>query len=117
MLSVLRAVFPVAFVVLELGGMIFFYVRARAAQSAYLKRFDPVDGFPLDSIPGGLPSRVNAAIWDAMWDWQFDPALETLRREVWVRFRWMAAWIFGFPLTIAAIMVLLIVTGHGALLG
>lgn len=116
MFSVLRSVFSVVFVVLEFGGMILLYVRARAAQRIYLRQFDPVDGVPLDGIAVGMP-RVMAAIREAMWEWQEDPTREALRRAMWARFGWVAAWIFGFPLAIAAILVTLILTGHGELLG
>lgn len=117
MLSVVRAVFPVAFFVLWPGGAILLLVRARVAQNAYLRRFEELATVPLDGIPLGVSQSAWATIWEAMWEQQFDPEREGLRREMWVRFRWMAAWIFGFPLTVVAIMVLVIITGHGAWLG
>ncbi len=113
MLSVLHTVFAWVFVVLWGGGNILLFVRFRAAQAVYLKQFDSVDGVPLDSYPP-YPPGMLAAIWEAMLEWQFDPALETQRRKMWARYGWMAAWMFGFPITLATIAVVLIVTGHGA---
>lgn len=117
MLSMLRAVLTLVFVALWIGGVILLFVRVRVAQNTYLRHFNEMDGVPLDGIPLGVPRHTWETMWEAMLEPQFDPALEALRRDTWVRYRWMVAWGFGAPLTIVAIMVLLIVTGHGAWLG
>jgi hypothetical protein len=43
--------------------------------------------------------------------WQQDPEVEALRREVRRRRWYMPLWISGFPLPIAAVVTILILTG------
>lgn len=117
MLRAAPAILAWAFFILWFGGGVMLFVPARIAQNRCLRQFDELKDVPLDGIPLGMPRGAWGVIWDEMMDYQFDPALEASRRAMWRRWRWMVAWIFGFPLTVVAIMVALILTGHGALLG
>ena len=94
------------------AGAVTLYFRTRAKQVAYLKRFPPVEGVPLDMAVGGNPfGAISRAIWNAMLNSQTDPELEQLRREIWRRFLNLALWIFGFPLLTFGGAALLIATG------
>ena len=94
------------------AGTIALYVRMRAKQVAYLKRFPPVEGVPLYMAGGGNPfGAVSRAIWSAMVRHQTDPELEALRREIWRREGYMTLWIFGFPICAVGVTALLIATG------
>lgn len=84
----------------------------RAKQVAYLKRFPPVEGIPLEIAGGGNPfGAVSRAFWRAQLRRQPDPDLERLRHDIWRRFGYLTLWIYGFPLAIAGGTALLIVTG------
>lgn len=93
-------------------GMFVLYLRLRAKQVAYLKRFPPVEGVPLYMAASGNPfGAVARTIWRVMLNRQPDLDLERLRREIWRRFRYMVLWIFGFPLLAIGTAALLILTG------
>ena len=101
-----------AFVLIWVGGIVAFYVRMRARQGQYLKRFPPVEGVPLEIAGGGNPfGAVSRAIWRALLRRQPDPDLERLRHDIWRRFGHLVLWIYGFPLVMAGGTALLIVTG------
>jgi hypothetical protein len=94
------------------AGTIALYVRMRAKQVAYLKRFPPVEGVPLYMTGGGNPfGAVSRAVWSVMVRHQTDPELEALRREIWRRKGYMTLWIFGFPICAVGVTALLITTG------
>jgi hypothetical protein len=102
----------IALVAVWVVGMIALYLRLRAKQVAYLKRFPPVEGVPLYMAGGGNPfGAVSRAIWGAMVRRQPDPELEQLRHDVWRRFGYMSLWMFGFPLLAVGAATLLIGTG------
>ena len=93
-------------------GMITLYFRMRAKQVAYLKRFPLVEGVPLYMAAGGTPfGAVAGTIWRVMLNRQPDPDLERLRQEIWRRFRYMALWIYGYPVVAFGVAALLITTG------
>jgi hypothetical protein len=79
-------------------GFVVMSFRARAAQVAYLKRFPPVNGVPLDMFLGGNPGGAEAqAITHVSRTRQDDPELERLRQEMRKRYRQFLYWTFGFP--------------------
>ena len=93
-------------------GTITLYFRMRAKQAAYLRRFPPVEGVPLDMAVSGNPfGAVARAQWKAMLAHQTDSELERLRKEIWRRFLYQSLWIFGFPLLTIGMTALLIATG------
>ena len=102
----------IALVAIWVVGTIALYFRMRAKQVAYLKRFPPVEGVPLEIAGGGNPfGGVSRAIWRVMFRRQPDPELEQLRHDVWRRFGYMSLWIYGFPLLAVGVVALLIATG------
>lgn len=58
------------------AGGITLYLRTRAKQVVYLRRFPPVNGVPLDIVMSGNPFGAEArAIYRAMWRRQADAEL------------------------------------------
>src|SRR5260221_623723 len=112
MYPMVQNVLAVAFVITWLGGTAVLFFRYRAKQRAYLHRFPPVEGVPLDMYVGGGPKSVTRAGFRAMWRRQTDPELERLRREVWQHFIYMGIWIYGFPFVVFGAVVLLTATGY-----
>ena len=107
-----QAIVSLALAALWFAGTIALYVRMRAKQVAYLKRFPPAEGVPLCTAGGGNPfGAVSRAIWSAMVRRQPDSELEALRREIWRREGYMTLWIFGFPICAVGVTALLIATG------
>lgn len=93
-------------------GAIILHARFRSKQIAYLKRFRPVEGIPLNMPGGGNPfSAVSRGIWQAMFDHQPDWELERLRLDVWRRCGYVGLWIVGFPVASVGIATLLLATG------
>jgi hypothetical protein len=103
----MQNVLLVAFMAIWFGGMIALFFRYRIKQRAYLRRFPPVDGIPLDMYVGGGPHSVNRAPRRAMLKRQADPDLEQLRRAAWRRYGALAIWSLTFPLIAFAAYVLL----------
>jgi len=93
-------------------GAIILHARFRAKQMAYLKRFPPIGGIPLNTPGGGNPfGAVSRAIWQAMFDHQPDWELERLRLDMWRRCGYVGLWIVGFPIVAVAIATFLLATG------
>lgn len=96
------------------GGAFILAFRAHMLWDAYLRRFKPVDGIPLNMYaPRWLPDARDAkeAYNNALWESQADPELERMRRQAWRRTRVVVLWGFGFPVMVAGVMALVIVTG------
>lgn len=94
------------------------YLRTLVKQLAYLGRFPPVNGVPLNALRGGNPFGARArAQWRVMTQRQSDPELERLRREVQRRFRYFILWNFGFPILVIGVAALLIATSVVTLTG
>jgi hypothetical protein len=86
-------------------------LRALMKQLAYLGRFPPVNGVPLNALRGGNPFGARARMqWRVSLQRQSDPELEGLRRETWRRFRAVMLWIYGFPIVVIGVAALLIAT-------
>ena len=101
-----------AFITMWLAGTVAMFFRYRAKQRAYLRRFPPVEGVPLDMYLGGDPfGEIARAIFRALWRRQSNPELEQLRRAVWQRYRQANYWVFGFPILYYGLAALLLVTG------
>ncbi|WIG59187.1 MAG: hypothetical protein OJF49_001934 [Ktedonobacterales bacterium] len=112
-MHVVQQIFPIFFVISWVGIAITLFLRLRAKQRDYLRRFPPVAGIPLDMYMGGNPfGAVNRAIFRVSWRRQADPELEQFRRAVWRRSRALAFWTVGFPLLTFAIVALLILAGY-----
>jgi hypothetical protein len=112
----LQRIFPLAFALAWSGGAIVLGVRLLRKQGAYLRRFPPVEGVPLDDFVVTTAFRspwgaVNRAIRRVSWQRQDDPELERLRREVGRSVLHLAVWIYGFPLLTLGVAALLIATG------
>ncbi len=107
-----QQLFPFAFAITWFGVEAVLFFRFRAKQRAYLHRFPPVEGVPLDMYVGGGPKSVTRAGFRAMWRRQTDPELERLRREVWQHFIYMGIWVYGFPIIVFGAVVLLTATGY-----
>jgi hypothetical protein len=72
------------------GGVLFWW-RSRASQVAYLKKFPPVNGVPLEMWLGGNPGGAEAqAIARVSRTRQPDPELERLRQEMGRRYQHLA---------------------------
>jgi hypothetical protein len=91
------------------------FVRARAKQRAYLRRFPPVDGVPLDSYVSGTSPRVRRAVFKALRERQPDPELERLRREVRRNGYYIGVLAVVVPLMVMVVFAVLALTGriHG----
>lgn len=92
------------------------FIRTRAKQRAYLRRFPPVDGVPLDMyVPGSGPRSVGRAFFQAMRQRQADPELERLRREVRRNGYYIGVLAFVVPLMVMVVFAVLALTGriHG----
>ena len=101
-----------ALAVIWFAGGIILYLRTRAKRVIYLRHFPPVNGVPLDIVMSANPFGAEArAIYRAMWRRQADAELEGLRREIWRRYRYVALWIYGFPVVAVGVAALLITTG------
>jgi hypothetical protein len=112
MFEVVQNVALLVFTALWFGVMIVLFSRFRRDQRAYLQRFPPVNGIPLDMAMGGNPfGAVDRSIYGAMFRHQDDPALERLRREMWRRYRTLAIWLFGFPVLTFGVAFFLIFLG------
>jgi hypothetical protein len=114
-----------AFAQQELPGILFAtwvcvivaqFVRARAKQRAYLRRFPPVDGVPLDSyVPGAGPRSVRRAVFKALRERQPDPELERLRRDARRNALFIGVLAAVVPLLVMLVFGVLALTGriHG----
>ncbi len=98
-------------VITEFGGTLVLFIRARAKQREYLRRFPPVAGVPLDIYWGGGPQSVTRAIWRVSLQRQSDPELERLRQEMWRRVAYYVLWLGGFPILVFGVLALLILSG------
>lgn len=112
MFAAIERIFPFAFAISWFGVSAILWFRFRAKQRAYLHRFPPVDGVPLDMYVGGGPRSVTRALFQAMWRRQPDPTLEQRRRDLWRRWRHVLAWVFGFPITVFVVVLVLSLTGQ-----
>ncbi|HEX8036265.1 MAG TPA: hypothetical protein VF510_20575 [Ktedonobacterales bacterium] len=90
-------------------------LRANAKGKAYLRRLPPVNGVPLDMYMYAEKDWLRGwrgPVWRAYRQQQTDPELEQLRQEARRRSRYVMLWMFGFPVLVAGVMTLLIVTGY-----
>jgi hypothetical protein len=113
----LQQIFPYVVVILWVGGALVLFSRARVKQRAYLRRFPPVDGFPLDApldrFMGMNPIGAAACtIRRAAWQRQTDPELERLRREAGQRTLAFALWVVLSPLLAFGVVALLVLTSN-----
>jgi hypothetical protein len=110
--SVWQNVIFAAFAIAWFGGAAIPGFRFRAKQRAYLHRFPPGEGVPLDMYAGLGPPSVKSAVVRALNQRQADPELERLRQEMWQYYRrHVVVWIFGFPILCFGVMALVIATG------
>src|SRR5262249_6164173 len=89
-----------AYLAVWVGGYVLLYRRYSATMLAYLRRFRPVAGVPLETQLGeGLGwERVGPhlrALWQVTRHPQTDPDLERLRRAVWRRSHHALLWTLG----------------------
>ncbi len=106
-------ILAVALVIAWTGVLMVLFIRAREKQRAYLRRFPPVEGVPLDiHLPSAGPANVTRAMLRALRQRQTDPELEQLRREVQRRARYIAIWAIGTPIIVLGVLALLAVTGY-----
>lgn len=93
------------------GGMAVLFVRFRLKQHAYIHHFENELRF-LAGSPLYIPSSAQG-VGDAlrvMRQRQSDPDLEKLRRNMWRRYLFIVLWVFGFPVAVIALVVLVKVT-------
>jgi hypothetical protein len=91
-------------------GFVVLLFRCRASQVAYLKRFTPVNGVPLDMFLGGNPGGPEAqAIARVSRTRQDDPELEHMRQEMARRYRQFLYWTFGFPMLVIGLSALVLI--------
>jgi len=110
MSEALQNLFFFALVATWFGGTILRWIRYRQAQRAYLRRFPPVEGYPLEEYLGRNPwSPVDRAINELARQPQADPELEQLRRAMWHQLRYVILWMFGFPLLGVGIMAVVVI--------
>lgn len=103
------------FCAVELVGMLILGIRARRSGKAYLRRFPPVGGVPLDWYnPSrrwprkGRPDPVGEAYRTR----QADPELEAMRQRGHKQARLMLLWMFGFPIIVWGMFFLLAAVGY-----
>src|SRR3989442_1110334 len=81
-----QRIFPFIFPILWLVPTIVLFLRFRQKQSAYLRRFPPIDRYQtLDMYTAGVgnPPGTFHRICYAQWRKQDDPDLEQVQRELW----------------------------------
>lgn len=99
------------FYIAWMGGTVLLFLRSRAHQVAYLKKFPPVNGVPLEMFMGGNPFGAEArAIARVSRTRQSDPELERMRQEMKRRSRHIVYWTFGFPALTIGVVALLMLT-------
>jgi len=92
-----------------LGGVIVQAFRYWRKRNTYLRRFPPVAGVPLDMYLGTNPfNPVSRASIRAVWEPQDDPELEGLRREMWRAVGYLFLWMFGFPMLVSGMVILVL---------
>lgn len=100
---------PFAFFWFGMAGVSFFHFRAK--QREYLQHFVS-EGISLDVPPGSIDAfKVRQAKYYVMFHRQTDPELEQLRCDAWRRYGLFVLSIFGFPLCVIAILMLLGISG------
>lgn len=107
-----RGVVQVVFVVTWIGVGIVLAFRANAKGREYLRRLPPVDGVPLHMYYYVGWWRWNGPVPRAWRQRQSDPELERLRQEGRRHGRFVLLWMFGFPILVVGVDVLLILTGY-----
>jgi hypothetical protein len=91
------------------GGVLIFHLYFLPYELAYLRQFSPVDGVPLDMYTGGNPFHpVSRARFAALFQWQPDAELERMRRDMWRRLGLLALWLFGFPVIVGGLGLLVL---------
>jgi hypothetical protein len=102
----------VLFGIYLLGVGLLFFRHYLPYRKAYLKKFPPVNGVPLEMYVGsdtfGFGPEARA-IWRALLHHQPDPELEHMRRTVWRRYGHVALWMFGFPVVAIGVAALVLV--------
>lgn len=111
-MAFIQEVLPFILFVLWGGVIAAQFVRARAKQRAYLRRFPPVDGVPLDSYVPGTSSRVRRAVFQALRERQTDPELERLRRDVRRNGFYIFVLAFGIPVLVLLAFGVLALMGY-----
>jgi hypothetical protein len=102
---------PCLFFALWFGGSGIFFLRSRAAQVAYLKKFPLVNGVPLEMFMGGNPfGPVARAIARVSRTRQTVPELERLRQKMRRRSWHLLYWMWGFPVLGIGVGALLMLT-------
>jgi hypothetical protein len=98
------------FVVVWVGVGLILQIRTFTLLFAYLRRFPPVDGIPLDRFVSPLDSwKLVRAQWRVTLQPQRDLELEWMRREVRRRQGVFLVWLFAFLLLFACANVVLVV--------
>jgi hypothetical protein len=103
----------VLFGIYLVGVGVLFFRHYLPYRKAYLQRFPPVNGVPLEMYVGGDTfgfSPEARAIWRALLHRQPDPELERMRRKVWRCYGGVVLWGFGFPV-LAIGVAALVLTG------
>lgn len=95
-------------------GNLIFVIRARRTGKAYLRRFPPIDGVPLDwmSEPRWPAKNRPGPVRRAYRTPQADPELEAMRQDGWKKARQMFLWMFGFPTIVWGTFFLLVAIGY-----
>jgi hypothetical protein len=83
--------------------------RYRRKHLAYLRRFPPIDGVPLDMYI--VSSYASLKALRSVWNRPQDPETEELRRALRRRMWHLLLWFLGFPLLVSVVVVTLILTG------
>jgi hypothetical protein len=100
-----------AVILTHFAGFIVLAVRGNVKGREYLRRLPPVDGVPLDRYVYHGWWWTNSPQHQAWLQRQSDPEVERLRQEG-LRFaRLIRVWLFGFPVLVAGVLALLILTG------
>lgn len=112
--AVLQRIGPFAVAVLWFGMAANLYVRFRAKQVVYLRRFPPIDRYQtLDTFVFGVghPKGAYGRLMKTMRQRQDDPEVEQLRREMWRSYRLAALWALGFPFIVIVASIVLTLAG------
>jgi hypothetical protein len=105
----------IAFAIMEVGGMLVLFVWAFAKQRAYLRRCASKYPFlahkPFYFPLGSVNFSSDRVLHPLLHQRQAEPELERLRRDMWRSFRYYRIWLFGFPVLVAGVLALLILSG------
>ncbi len=99
-------------------GFFVLLLRGYMATTAYQKRLPPINGVPFDTLMQQyalndfLGNKRRALRRQIYRQQQADPELERLRQAVLRHTRYTLLWMFGFPVVMIGVLVLVVVTGH-----